>query len=221
MTGVAADRAQKPRQQSRRRRAVDIVVAEDRDPFARLHRVASRSRRRRSMSSDDARIGQIVLQRRIEIALRRLERDAARGEQPPDDLAGLQPLRDRERQRRIERTLHPTPPERRARDAERTRVAAAGGHPSGGTGNQEAARTLMAQQTHREPGSGNASEISLFAKHGAGAVIRHHNTGDLLLAQTSFSGSAAGHAETAATLRAQAIGQRLPPPVMGEPFHGC
>ena len=118
--GISTQRSQEPHKQRRRRCSVDIVVPEDRDPLALLHRLGQ-ARCSAVHILDAARVRQIPLQRRIQVRVRRTDADTPRRQQPPDDLSRVQPLRNRKRRRRIARPLDPPPPQRRSRHAEISR----------------------------------------------------------------------------------------------------
>ncbi len=100
--------------------AVDVVVAEDRDPFAALDR-APEAIRRRFHVAHAIRVRHQVAQGRIEIALDRLRLDAAPREHPRDQLVLTADLRDRQGARlaRAVQAGAPRPAEGRALDIEK------------------------------------------------------------------------------------------------------
>ena len=103
--------------------AVDVVIAEDRDPFA-LHRGARQTLRRRLHVAQDEGVGHQIAQGGIEIALDVVGRDAASGEHAGDELVVARRLGDRERAR-LARGVEPRPPgapEDRALDIEEIAV---------------------------------------------------------------------------------------------------
>ena len=96
---LAAADAQEARQQRRRGRAIDVVVAEDRDLLAAQHRVGQ-ALRRLLHRGDGVRIGHQPPHRRIEERLDLVDLDAAAGQDARQQLRHVVPLRDRERARR-------------------------------------------------------------------------------------------------------------------------
>ena len=99
--------------------AVDVVVAEDRDPLAALDGAGEPLRRRLHVAHDEG-VGHQVAQGRIEIAVDRLRRDAPPGENPSEEFVVPADLGDGERARlaRPVEPRPPRPPERRALDIE-------------------------------------------------------------------------------------------------------
>ena len=98
-------------------RAVHVVVAEHADRLAVLHRV------RQPIGGDvhvdqHGRIGQQRAQRRIEEVARRLDADAARGEQPADDFRQAHALGDAEADAVLAAAPDPAPAAQAAADAE-------------------------------------------------------------------------------------------------------
>ena len=94
--------------QRRAARAVDVIVAEDRDPLAPLDRKAQPVGRRLHIGKFE-RVRHQVAQGRIEIALDRLGRDAAPGEDAGDQLIVSADLRDGEGSH-LARPVEPRPP---------------------------------------------------------------------------------------------------------------
>ena len=92
--GSRPDRRKEPRQQRRRGRAVDIVIAKDADRLAVVHR-ADEPRHGSIHVAQMRGIGQLVAQARRQEARRVVEIDAALRQQPPDDLGNPEPLGDR------------------------------------------------------------------------------------------------------------------------------
>ena len=90
--------AQKAREQCRRCRAIDVVVAEDRDRLAVLDRIGEALRRLRH-GGQHIRIGQQRLHGRIEIGLDRVGLDAAPGQDARQQFRHVASLRNRERTR--------------------------------------------------------------------------------------------------------------------------
>ena len=115
----AAD-AEIAREQRGRRRAVDIVVAEDRDLLALLHGVGD-AQRRLLHRGDAVRVGHQAAHRRIEIALDLVDLDAAAGEDARQQFGNVMTLRDGERARRrpLVETVAPHAAGQRALDAEK------------------------------------------------------------------------------------------------------
>ncbi len=105
---AAADGGEKALNERRRGRAVDIVVAEDGDELAVGDR-AHQPRHRHVHVLQMRRVGQEVAQGRREEALRRLDLDAARGQQPADDLRQVETLRQRQAGAVVRRALAPAP----------------------------------------------------------------------------------------------------------------
>ena len=105
---LAAAEAQEARQQGRGGRAIDIVVAEDRDLLAAHHGVGE-AQRRLLHRGDGVRIGHQPPHRRIEEGLDLVDLDAAAGENARQQLRHIVPLRDGERPRR-RALVEPVPP---------------------------------------------------------------------------------------------------------------
>ena len=114
--------AQMPGQQRRRGRAVDIVVAEDRDLLA-AHGGIRDALRGGFHLRHGIGIGHQFADGRIEKVLDRIDLDVAPGQHPRQHFRQLIALRDRERPRRAAR-IEPVAPQfsgRRTRDAEERR----------------------------------------------------------------------------------------------------
>ena len=95
---IEAGMAQVPGEQCCRRRAVDIVVAEDRDALA-LDRSVGDALRRRFHIRQRERIRHQLAHGRIEEIGDRIELDATAGENAREHFRQLMPLRDRQRAR--------------------------------------------------------------------------------------------------------------------------
>ena len=106
-------------QQRRARRAVDVVVGEDRDPFRAPDRVGE-PRRRLLHVGERERIGHQRAQGRIEMARDLVEADAAPGEHAREQFVAAARLRDRQRARFARRVepRAPRPAGERTLDAE-------------------------------------------------------------------------------------------------------
>ena len=114
--------AQMPGQQRRRGRAVDVVVAEDRDLLA-AHGGVRDALGRRLHLRHGVGIGHQLADGRIEIILDRIDLDVAPGQHPRQHFRQLIALHDGERPRRAAR-IEPVAPQlsgRRTRDAEKRR----------------------------------------------------------------------------------------------------
>ena len=114
--------AQMPGQQRRRGRAVDVVVAEDRDLLAARGRVGDALRGGLHLRHGVG-IGHQLADGRIEKILDRVELDIAAGQHPRQHFRQLIALRDRQRPRRAAR-IEPVAPQfsrRRTRHAEKRR----------------------------------------------------------------------------------------------------
>ena len=127
--------AQEARQQRRGGRAVDVVVAEDRDLLAAHHGVGE-ALRRLLHRGDGVRIGHQPPHRRIEERLDLVGLDAAAGQDARQQLRNIVPLRDGQRARRraLVEPVPPRPAANRALDAEeqprRASLAPVPGRPS-------------------------------------------------------------------------------------------
>ena len=101
-------------------RAIDVVVAEDRDLLAAHHRVGH-ALRRLLHRGDGVRIGHQPAHRRIEERLDLVDLDAAAGENARQQFRHVVPLRDRERARRrpLVEPVPPGPAADRALDVEK------------------------------------------------------------------------------------------------------
>ncbi len=93
---AAAGRGNEPAQQRRGGRAVDIVVAEDRNGLAALDGLDETLNRAVHILEHRG-IGQHFAQRRRQELLRVVKRDVARRQHAADDLRHPQPLRERQR----------------------------------------------------------------------------------------------------------------------------
>ena len=111
--------AQKARQQRRRGRAVDVVIAENRDALA-AHDGVGDARGRLRHGGEHVRIGHRALDGRIEKGVDRIDLDVAAGKNARQQFGKLVPLRDRERPRRaaLVEPVAPRAPGRRIFDAE-------------------------------------------------------------------------------------------------------
>ena len=105
---LAAERGQIFAEQRRRAGAVDVVVAEDGDPLAARDRSRQPLGRRRHVG-ERVRVGHEIAQRRLQVALDRVEFDAAPGEDAGDEVAASGQLRDRLGPR-LARRVEPRPP---------------------------------------------------------------------------------------------------------------
>ena len=90
--------AQKPRQQRRRGRAVDVVIAEDRDRLA-AHDGVGKPLRRFLHAGEHVRIGHRAPDRRIEKGIDRVDLDIAAGKDARQQFGQVVALRDRQRPR--------------------------------------------------------------------------------------------------------------------------
>ena len=117
--GVDAVVAEEAFHQSRRRGAVDVVVAEDGDAFAPPYRFRDARRSFRHVGKAGG-IGQEVADRRIEKARRVVCQDPAAGEHAGDKITGAVALRDRQRNHLLPvgKPVLPGQPGRRAADVE-------------------------------------------------------------------------------------------------------
>ena len=124
---IAAAEPHEARQQRRGGRAVDVVVAEDRDLLAAQHRVGD-ALRRLLHRGDGVRVGHQPPDGRIEERLDLVDLDAAAGEDARQQLGHVVPLRDRKRARRrpLVEPVAPGPAADRALDVEEQRVDAFG-----------------------------------------------------------------------------------------------
>ena len=111
--------AQKARQQRRRCRAIDVVVAEDRDALA-AHDGVGEARRRLRHAGEHVRVGHRALDGRIEKGLDRIDLDIAAGENARQQFGQVVALRDRQRPRRaaLVEPVAPSAAGRRVFDAE-------------------------------------------------------------------------------------------------------
>ena len=105
---LAAADPHEARQQRRRGRAIDVVVAEDRDLLAAQHGVGE-ALRRLLHRGDGVRVGHQPPHRRIEERLDLVDLDAAAGQDARQQLRHIVPLRDRQRARRRP-LVEPVPP---------------------------------------------------------------------------------------------------------------
>ena len=112
--------AQMPGEQRRRGRAVDVIVAEDRDLLAARGRVRNALGRRLHLRHGEG-IGHQFADGRIEEILDRIDLDVAAGQHARQHLRQLMALRDRQRPRRPAR-IEPVAPQlsgQRMRHAEK------------------------------------------------------------------------------------------------------
>ncbi len=121
--------AQEAREQRRRGRAVDVVVAEDGDLLAPLHRIGDAARRRRHVG-EDVGVGHQPLERRIEIGADRVRLDLAPGDDAGEQFRHAVALHDRERPRiaAVVEPVAPRAPGHGALDAEEMAVQVGSGH---------------------------------------------------------------------------------------------
>jgi hypothetical protein len=97
---------------------VNVVIGEDGNTLARLHGIRQ-PRRRRVHVAQDRRVGQQPAQGRLQEGRRGVDADAARRQQPPDQLRHAQALGQGRPQPGIAGAPHPAPPADAALDAER------------------------------------------------------------------------------------------------------
>ena len=93
---VEAAAAQEAREQRRRGRTVDVVVAEDGDGFPTLHGIGDAHRRDRHVGEDIG-VGHQALERRVEIEAHRIRLDLAAGDDAGEELRHPMALHDRKR----------------------------------------------------------------------------------------------------------------------------
>ena len=114
---LAAELAQQRDHQRRAARAIHVVVAEHADGLAMLHRVGEAIRGDVHVDQH-GRVGQQRAQGGIEEVARRIDVDAARGEQATDDLRHAHTLGDAETDAVLAVAPYPTPAAQAATDAE-------------------------------------------------------------------------------------------------------
>ena len=121
--------AQETREQRRRGRAVDVVVAEDGDLLAALDGIGDAARRCRHVSEHIG-VRHQPLQRRIEIGGDRVRLDLAPGNDAGEQLRHAVALHDRERPRiaAVVQPIAPGAPRHGALDAEKMAVQMDGSH---------------------------------------------------------------------------------------------
>ena len=115
----AADGLDEARQQRRRGRPVDVVIAEHGDQFARHDRARQAIRGPFHIDQVEG-IGQQVAQGGIEELLALVDADPAGGQHPADDLGQVESLGEREGGAFVVQSGAPATPADRARDAEET-----------------------------------------------------------------------------------------------------
>ncbi len=124
---LAAAGAEIPAEESGAAGAVDVVVAEDGDPLPSLDGALQPLGRRLHVAQDEG-VGHELAQRRIEIALGRLRRDAAPRQHPGDELVLAADLGDGERPQFPGR-IEPRPPRPPQRGSFHFEEIAGGCHP--------------------------------------------------------------------------------------------
>ncbi len=126
---IEAAAAQEAREQRRRGRAVDVIVAEDGDGLAALHRIGDPGRRHRHVG-EDVRVRHQALEGRVEIAADRIRLDLAPGDDAGEQLRHPVALHDRERARiaALVEPVTPRAPGHGAFDAEEVAMQQGDGH---------------------------------------------------------------------------------------------
>ena len=112
---------EKAPEQRRRGGAVDIVIAEHGDRLAPLERL-DEARHGLVHVEEVRRIGQLVLETRLEKTLGRLGRDAAAREEPANELGACEALRNGKAGALVAGALAPQPPQQRALDPQYRRA---------------------------------------------------------------------------------------------------
>ena len=115
--GARADRREIAREQRRRGRAVDVVVAEHDHPLAVSNQIDQAGDRLVHVGEPRG-IGQQRAQARVEKGFGVVGLDPARGEHPADDLGKVEPLRERQPGAVVGEPRSPSPSADRALDAE-------------------------------------------------------------------------------------------------------